>query len=91
MNKEYKFLDDINFPSDIRKLSVSDLKNLADEVRTEMIDAVSVTSNSTSHASTSVLYPIRSLPKLSLNTLRIKNFINFIKKTICGFMLEMKK
>ena len=43
MNKEYKFLDDINFPSDIRKLSVSDLKNLADEVRTEMIDAVSVT------------------------------------------------
>ena len=43
MNKKYKFLDDINFPSDIKKLSYSELKTLADEVRTEMIDAVSVT------------------------------------------------
>ena len=43
MNKTYKFLDDINFPSDIRKLSESDLQTLAKEVRTEMIDAVSVT------------------------------------------------
>ena len=43
MNKQYKFLDNINFPSDIRKLSESELKTLADEVRAEMIDAVSVT------------------------------------------------
>ena len=43
MNKQYKFLDNINFPSDIRKLSESELKILADEVRAEMIDAVSVT------------------------------------------------
>ena len=43
MNKKYKFLDDINFPSDVRKLSETDLKLLADEVRTEMINAVSVT------------------------------------------------
>ena len=43
MNKQHKFLENINFPSDIRKLSESDLKILADEVRAEMIDAVSVT------------------------------------------------
>ncbi len=43
MNMKYKFLDDINFPSDIRKLSESDLQTLAEEVRTEMIEAVSVT------------------------------------------------
>ena len=43
MNKKYKFLDDINFPSDVRKLSETDLKLLADEVRTEMINVVSVT------------------------------------------------
>ena len=43
MNKQYKFLENINFPSDIRKLSEPDLKILANEVRTEMIDAVSVT------------------------------------------------
>ena len=43
MNKKYKFLDDINFPSDVRKLSETDLKSLADEVRNEMINAVSVT------------------------------------------------
>ncbi len=43
MNKQYKFLENINFPSDIRKLSEPDLKILANEVRTEMIDAASVT------------------------------------------------
>ena len=43
MNNKYKFLDNINFPSDIRKLSKSDLKILVKEVRNEMIDAVSVT------------------------------------------------
>jgi len=43
VNKQYKFLGNINFPSDIRKLPESDLKILADEVRAEMIDAVSVT------------------------------------------------
>ena len=43
MNKKYKFLDKINYPSDVRKLSASELKTLADEVRAELIDAVSVT------------------------------------------------
>tara|TARA_Y100001958_G_scaffold75312_1_gene50769 strand:+ start:1268 stop:3181 length:1914 start_codon:yes stop_codon:yes gene_type:complete len=43
MNNDYKILDKINFPSDVRKLSKSDLKILANEVRTEMIDAVSET------------------------------------------------
>ena len=43
MNKKYKYLDEINFPSDVKKLSRSQLKFLADEVREEMIDAVSET------------------------------------------------
>ena len=43
MNKKYKYLDDINFPSDIKKISQSELKVLSDEVREEMIDAVSET------------------------------------------------
>ena len=43
MNKKYKYLDDINFPSDIKKISQSELKVLSDEVREEMIDAVSKT------------------------------------------------
>ena len=43
MNKKYKYLEDINFPSDIKKLAQSDLRILADEVRKEMIDAVSET------------------------------------------------
>ena len=43
MNNTYKFLDNINFPADIKKLSESDLQTLADEVRNEMIEAVSVT------------------------------------------------
>ena len=43
MSEEYKFLNNINFPSDIRKLKPSELKILADEVRQEMISAVSET------------------------------------------------
>ena len=43
MKKKYVYLDDINFPSDIKKLSQSKLKKLAEEVRQEMIDAVSET------------------------------------------------
>ncbi len=43
MKNKYVYLDDINFPSDIKKLSQSKLKKLADEVRQEMIDAVSET------------------------------------------------
>ncbi len=39
----YKFLKDINFPSDLRKLPESNLQEVADEVRREMIDAVSKT------------------------------------------------
>ena len=38
-----QYLDKINFPSDIKKLSIDDLKILSNEVRAELIDAVSVT------------------------------------------------
>ncbi len=43
MSKKYQILENINFPSDIKKLSQSDLKILAKEVREELIDAVSET------------------------------------------------
>ena len=40
---EYKYLDKVNFPSDIKKLSIDELKILSEEIRKEMIEAVSVT------------------------------------------------
>ena len=40
---EYKFLNEINFPSDVKKLKFDELKILSNEVRQEMIDAVSST------------------------------------------------
>ena len=43
MTQNYKFLDDINFPSDIKKLSEDSLQELSEEVRKEMISAVSET------------------------------------------------
>ncbi|MDA9723393.1 1-deoxy-D-xylulose-5-phosphate synthase [Candidatus Pelagibacter sp.] len=43
MRNNYKFLNNVNFPSDIRKLSQSEIKVLADEVRQELIDVVSET------------------------------------------------
>ena len=39
----YKYLDKINFPSDLKKLKKSELKILSEEVRKEMINAVSET------------------------------------------------
>ena len=43
MKKKNIYLDKVNFPSDIKNLSNAELKILSDEVRTEMIDAVSET------------------------------------------------
>jgi 1-deoxy-D-xylulose-5-phosphate synthase len=43
MKQNYKFLKDINFPSDVKKLSISELQELSNEVRAEMINAVSET------------------------------------------------
>ena len=43
MSKNYKYLKNINFPSDIKKLSSPELKKLADEVREELISVVSET------------------------------------------------
>ena len=43
MKNNYKFLNNINFQGDIRKLSQSEIKVLADEVRKELIDVVSET------------------------------------------------
>tara|TARA_Y100000590_G_scaffold162666_1_gene186484 strand:+ start:1105 stop:3018 length:1914 start_codon:yes stop_codon:yes gene_type:complete len=43
MNKNYQYLKNINFPSDIKKLSTSELQKLADEVREELINVVSET------------------------------------------------
>ena len=40
---KYKLLDDVNFPSDIKKFSKSDLKILSNEIREKMIEAVSKT------------------------------------------------
>jgi len=41
--QNYKYLDNINFPSDIKKLNNDELKILSNEVRSEMIMAVSKT------------------------------------------------
>ena len=40
---KYKFLDQINFPLDLKKVSESDLQKVADELREETISAVSET------------------------------------------------
>ena len=43
MIKNYKLLDQINFPADLKKLSEEDLPAVADELREETINAVSET------------------------------------------------
>jgi len=41
--KNYKLLNKINYPSDLKKLSLEELKELSKELREELIDAVSET------------------------------------------------
>ncbi|MEM9054428.1 MAG: 1-deoxy-D-xylulose-5-phosphate synthase N-terminal domain-containing protein, partial [Pseudomonadota bacterium] len=41
--KNTRLLDEVNTPADMKGRSREELKQLADEVRTEVIDAVSVT------------------------------------------------
>ena len=43
MIEDYKYLKEINFPADLRKLSESQLQDLSNELRAEMIKAVSQT------------------------------------------------
>ena len=43
MKKRYEYLDEINFPSDLKKIPEIKLQKVADELREEMINAVSVT------------------------------------------------
>jgi len=43
MTEDYKYLKKINFPADLRKLSESQLQDLSNELRAEMINAVSQT------------------------------------------------
>ena len=43
MKKDYEYLNQINFPYDFKKIPESKLQNVADEVRKELIEAVSVT------------------------------------------------
>ena len=40
---EYKFLNQINFPDDLRKFKIDELKDIANELRLKTIDAVSKT------------------------------------------------
>ena len=39
---EYKFLNQINFPDDLRKFKIHELKDIANELRSKTIDAVSL-------------------------------------------------
>ena len=41
MKKKYQFLDQISFPSDLKRIPEKQLQKVADELREEMIDAVS--------------------------------------------------
>ncbi len=43
MKKDYEYLNQINFPYDLKRIPESKLQNVADEVRKELIEAVSVT------------------------------------------------
>ena len=45
MKKELKtpLLDKVNFPKDLKKFNLEELKQLSSELRSEVIDAVSVT------------------------------------------------
>ena len=42
-DRNYKYLDKIDLPKDLRKFEKKDLKQISEELRTELIDVVSET------------------------------------------------
>jgi len=40
---DYKYINQINFPNDLRKFKITDLDNIAEELRLKTIDTVSKT------------------------------------------------
>ena len=61
MKKEYKYLDKINFPADLKKIPETKLQTVANELREEMIDAVSVTGGHLGASLGVIIYYIGSL------------------------------
>ena len=68
MNKKYKFLENINFPSDIKKLSQSELKILDSQLRSvkqlfnkpkHLLNAASIT-----HMDNKKLYSLHNNPAM---------------------------
>lgn len=41
METEYKYLDSVNYPSDLKKLNLTELKVLVDEIRDYLVDTIS--------------------------------------------------
>ncbi|HMT12706.1 MAG TPA: 1-deoxy-D-xylulose-5-phosphate synthase N-terminal domain-containing protein, partial [Ignavibacteria bacterium] len=41
METEYKYLDSINSPADLKKLNLTELKVLVDEIREYLVDTIS--------------------------------------------------
>ena len=41
MESKYQFLDSINYPADLKKLKLTELKVLVDELRDYLIDTIS--------------------------------------------------
>ena len=77
MKKNYQFLNDINFPSDLRKISEINLQKVADEVREEMISAVSETGGHLGAGlgvvELTVALIINASRKISLADMHVKN------------------
>ena len=90
MNKKYKYLDLINFPSDIKKLTQSELRKLADEVREELIDAVSETGGHLG-AGLGVVELTVALHYIFIICLGALRIAFFIMIYVCLFVLKVNK
>ena len=55
----YNYLDKINYPKDLKKFKIDDLKKIAEELRKKTIEAVSKTGG---HLRSVGAYPVRHLP-----------------------------
>ena len=83
MTKKYNYLNQINFPSDLKKIPESQLQKVADELREEMVDAVSVTGGHLG-ASLGVVELTVTATNFEFNLLYLFNFFISSKSTFLG-------
>jgi deoxyxylulose-5-phosphate synthase len=83
MESHYKFLDGINSPADLKKLNLTELKVLVDEIRDYLVDTISkIGGHLGGRDHTTVMHACSKITGLQQSNERIQSQLTEITKRI---------